>query len=105
MVHVKTSSGYDMSNKVYSIKPTATSVMKMMTLAGIGMFALASCAGPIDTVVTLNYYEINGNSLKQIDREIYDKGPRINDGERAVAISNIKMTPDIKMTPEIAPPR
>jgi len=79
-----------------SISATKIIIIRL-SLAGIVMLGLAGCTQYTKTTVTLSYYKIGGNSLKQIDREIYKKGPRINGIEHAVAISNIKMTPDITL--------
>ena len=53
------------------------------------------------TLVTLDYYQVGGTTLKQIDQEIKDKGPRINGSNHAVAIANIKMTPDVSFIPTL----
>ena len=63
-------------------------------LAGLG-----GCSMTSKTVVTLDYYQIGGTTLEQIDKEIKDKGPRLNGTMHAVAISNINMVPDVSFSP------
>jgi predicted secreted Zn-dependent protease len=57
--------------------------------------ALGGCSMSSKTVVTLDYYQVGGTTLAQIDQEIKDKGPKINGSDHAVAVANIKMTPDV----------
>ena len=57
----------------------------------------SGCSLFTDNIVTLKYYQIGGNSITQIDDEIRKKGPLISGTQHAVAVSNIKMIPDVSM--------
>ncbi len=76
----------------------SASFIKNLVLFGAVLLAVSGCSLITDRNVTLKYYQIGGTSLKQIDSEIRKKGPRINGVQHAVAVSNIKMTPDIALT-------
>ncbi len=69
----------------------------MLIFLGFAALGLSGCVGTNKTSISVDYYQIGGNSLNQIDREIRKKGPK-NGPEHAVAVSNIKMTPDIRLT-------
>ena len=49
--------------------------------------------------MSVDFYQINGNSTAALDREIKRKGPRISGGRHAVAVARIKMMPTIKYQP------
>jgi len=61
--------------------------------------SLSGCAVTPDTTVTLDYYQVGGTTLRQIDQEIKNKGPKVNGSDHAVAVANISMTPDISFQP------
>jgi predicted secreted Zn-dependent protease len=46
--------------------------------------------------VSVDYYSINGDSTAALDREIRNKGPRLDGGRHAVAVARIKMVPDVR---------
>ncbi len=58
---------------------------------------LAGCTSSPKTSVTLHYYQVGGNSIRQIDEDIRKNGPRINGNQHAVAVSNIRMVPDVAL--------
>ncbi len=66
---------------------------------GIILPVAAGCTVASKSGVSVDYYQIGGRSLEQLDQEIKEKGPRINGNEHAVAVSNIRMIPDIALLP------
>ena len=80
------------------MKPSATNLRKFL-IASVCMAALSGCSTTSKTVVTLDYYQVGGTTLKQIDQEIKNKGPRVKGIKHAVAVANIKMTPDVSFIP------
>ena len=81
-----------------STLPTGSN-LKNLLIAIAAIAGLGGCTTSSKTVVTLDYYQVGGTTLEQIDKEIKDKGPRINGTVHAVAISNIKMIPDVSFIP------
>ncbi len=77
----------------------ATLILKKSLLALAVFSGAAGCTATSKTVVTLDYYQVGGTTLAQIDKEIKDKGPTINGSVHAVAISRIKMIPNISFQP------
>ncbi len=69
--------------------------LRNILIATLCLVALGGCSMTSKTVVTLDYYQVGGTTLKQIDQEIKNKGPKLNGTKHAVAIANIKMTPDV----------
>ena len=80
------------------MKPSATNLRNLL-IALACVASLGGCSMTSKTVVTLDYYQVGGTTLKQIDQEIKDKGPKINGTKHAVAVANIKMTPDVYFLP------
>lgn len=65
--------------------------------SGAILLLLAGCTSST-TSVTLDYYQVSGNSIQQIDQQIRDNGPRIDGNKHAVAVASIKMIPDIVLS-------
>ncbi len=76
-----------------------TTILRNLLIASAAMAVLGGCSMTSKTVVTLDYYQVGGTTLEQIDQEIKDKGPRIDGSVHAVAVANIKMTPDVSFIP------
>ena len=57
---------------------------------------LASCQATTGNRVSVDYYQITGNSTAALDADIRRKGPRLDAGRHAVAIARIKMTPNVQ---------
>lgn len=70
-------------------------ILKNWAIVAVTAAGLGGCATSSKTLVTLDYYQVGGTTLEQIDKEIKDKGPRLNGSVHAVAISNIQMIPDV----------
>ncbi len=81
------------------MRSSASLVLKCV-LSAIVLAGVSGCSLYSQNSVTLEYYQIDGKSLAQLDTEIKKKGPRINGSEHAVAVSNIRMIPDITLTGE-----
>lgn len=64
----------------------------LMAAAGI---AVSACQSTQQSNVSIDYYNISGNTTAELDSEIRRKGPRIDGGAHAVAIARIKMFPKI----------
>ena len=58
--------------------------------------ALSACVSTTKSKVSVDYYSISGNSTAALDREIRNKGPRINGGRHAVAVARIKIIPNVR---------
>ncbi len=77
----------------------ATLILKKSLLALVILSGAAGCTATSKTVVTLDYYQVGGTTLSQIDKEIKDKGPKLNGTVHAVAISKIMMIPNVSFQP------
>lgn len=60
---------------------------------------LVACSSSTGSKISVDYYSINGKSTAELDRQIRQKGPRINGGKHAVAVARIRMIPDLKFKP------
>lgn len=70
-----------------------------LLLSGLaGALLLAGCSSLSSDKVSVEYYNISGNSTAALDEDIRLKGPRINGGRHAVAVARIKMLPDVKFS-------
>ena len=76
-----------------------TTILGKLLITLATMAAIGGCSMNSKTVVTLDYYQVGGTTLKQIDQEIKNKGPKINGSNHAIAVANIKMTPDVSFVP------
>jgi len=56
---------------------------------------LSGCQSLQQSQVSVDYYNISGNTTDALDSEIKRKGPKINGGQHAVAIARIKMFPNV----------
>jgi len=57
---------------------------------------LSACTSLTQSKVSVDYYSISGNSTAALDREIRNKGPRIDGGRHAVAVARIKIIPNVR---------
>ncbi len=64
-------------------------------LLGFALLAVSGCQTTQNSKVSVDYYRISGNSTAALDREIKRKGPKINGGRHAVAVSRIQIMPNI----------
>lgn len=69
--------------------------MRPALLALTTALFLGGCSSLSSDKVSVEYYNISGNSTAALDADIKLKGPRINGGRHAVAVARIKMVPDI----------
>ncbi len=69
---------------------------KQVTAVVLPLFMLAGCqTWNKKNQVSVNYYNIKGNSTAALDREIRRKGPKIDGGRHAVAVARIKIVPNV----------
>ncbi|MEM9733222.1 MAG: DUF922 domain-containing protein [Pseudomonadota bacterium] len=73
--------------------------LKRFALPLMAMVFLSSCTTLQDDRVSVDYYNINGNTTAALDQAIRRNGPRLNGGRHAVAVARIKMVPNITFTP------
>lgn len=69
---------------------------KRLALPLFACLALSACMSTTKSKVSVDYYSISGNSTAALDREIRNKGPRINGGRHAVAVARIKIIPNVR---------
>ncbi|MEL6504626.1 MAG: DUF922 domain-containing protein [Pseudomonadota bacterium] len=72
---------------------------KRLTLPLVAVAFLSSCTSLQDDRVSVDYYNISGDTTAALDQDIRRKGPRLNGGRHAVAVARIKMVPNITFTP------
>jgi len=65
-------------------------------LTMFAMLFLVSCQKTTNNKVSVDYYQISGNSTEALDREIKAKGPKIGDDQHAIAVARIRMHPDVE---------
>jgi len=58
--------------------------------------SVSACQSLTESQVSVDYYQIKGNSTAVLDREIRRKGPIIDGGHHAVAVARIKMVPSME---------
>lgn len=63
----------------------------------LGLF-LAGCTQIQSDRVSVDYYNISGDSTAALDEAIRKRGPRISGGRHAVAVARIRMVPNIVFT-------
>ena len=68
---------------------------KTMVIAAL-CAVMTGCASTQQSNVSVDFYNISGDSTAALDREIKRKGPRISGGRHAVAIARIKMIPNVE---------
>ncbi len=68
-------------------------------LLGLSLLGLSGCQVAQKSKVSVDYYQISGNSTAALDREIRSKGPRVHGGRNAVAVARIKIIPNIVFGP------
>ncbi len=59
---------------------------------------VSACQSTSASKVSVGYYQISGQTTAALDREIRQKGPRIDGGRHAVAVARIKMVPNVTFT-------
>ena len=57
---------------------------------------LVGCQTSADNKVSIDYYQISGNSTAALDAQIKSKGPKVGGDRHAIAVARIRMIPDIK---------
>ncbi len=70
--------------------------VKRIVLPLFACLALSACVSTTTSKVSVDYYSISGNSTAALDREIRNKGPRIDGGRHAVAVARIKIIPNVR---------
>ena len=63
---------------------------------------MSSCQSTQSSNVSVDYYQISGDSVEALDEQIRTKGPRLNGGEHAVAVARIRMIPNFQYRPDSA---
>lgn len=66
----------------------------LILIAGV----VSGCQSVNKSQVSVDYYQISGNSTAVLDREIRRKGPVIEGGHHAVAVARIKMIPNVEFS-------
>ena len=68
-------------------------------ILGLLLLSVSGCQLSQQNKISVDYYNISGNSTAALDREIKRKGPRIHGGRHAVAVARIRMIPNIVFSP------
>lgn len=84
-------------NRIYQMFMPGLSATRLGVITA-SLF-LAGCVNTQKSNVSVDFYNISGNSTAALDREIKRKGPRLNGGRHAVAVARIKMIPNITYQP------
>lgn len=85
-----------MKDRLPSKRQNGAPAYRFVWLAGA--LLLGGCQSLTGSRVSVDYYQIQGNSTASLDREIRKKGPLIDGGQHAVAVARIKMIPNVKFT-------
>lgn len=81
---------------------TLNSLLRTRTaFLAVVVLVLASCQ-TTGSKVSVDYYQIDGASTADLDKEIRRKGPMLGGGRHAVAVARIKMVPRVKFGRSLA---
>ena len=67
-----------------------------ITCALAVLLVMTGCETLTRSKVSVDYYQIKGNTTAALDREIKRKGPVLGGGKHAVAVARIAMVPNLK---------